>query len=269
MDDRNAHLLQVLSWADAREHQQLGRTQGARAEHHFLRLYGKDLSAALRLDSDGLAVLEQDPPDVHLAADGKVEPVAVLAEVSDGRADPHAAEVVGWGYADARRIGAVGVLHRAEALADARLPEGSLDRRLRVGDAATHRHGPLGAVKVVVNIQVVLHLAEERQHLGIGPLGVAHGGPVVVVLGQAALHGLSVDGRAAADHLALGDVDLALLLGGHAPEGPVVLRLRGLGVAGVAVFDLVRYPVVVRVVLAGFQQQHRPVRVLRQPSCQD
>ena len=48
-----------------------------------------------------------------------------------------------------------------------------------------------------------------------------------------------------------------------------MLRFRGFGVAGVAVFDLIRDVVEFGVVLACLQQQHRPVRVLGQPAGQD
>ena len=206
---------------------------------------------------------------MDLPAHREVQPVAVLAQVGDGGADPDAAQVVGGGHPDSGRIGAVGVLDKREPLPDAGLPEGPLNRRLGVGLTAPYRDRTFSPVEVVVDVQVVFHPAEERQHLGVGPLIVAEGGPVVVVLGEPALHGLPVDGGAAADDLALGHVYLALLLGGHAPEGPVVLRLGRLGVTGVSVLHFVWDQVEVRVVPARFQQQHRPVRVLRQPAGQD
>ena len=206
---------------------------------------------------------------MDLPSDGQVQAVAVLAQVGDRRAYPHAPQVVGWGYADARGIGPVGVLDDRVAFDDTRFAEGPLYRRLRVGLSAPHRDGAIRPVKVVMDVQVVLHLAKERQHLGIGPLIIAHGGPVVIVLGQPALHGLAVDGGPTPDHFPLCHVDFALFLGGHPSQGPVVLRLGGLGVAGVAVFHLVRDVVEVRVIPAGLQEEYRPVWVFRQPAGQD
>ena len=267
-DDRNPHLFQVVLRADARQHQQLGRPQRPGAEHNLPGLDGEDLPAALRLDAHGLAVVEEYPAHIHLSPHGQVEAMPYLAEVGDRGADPDAAQVVRRGYAHTHGVGPVGILNLRVPLPHARFPECPLDGRLGAGLAAPDRHRPFRSVKVVLDVQVVLHLAEERQHTGVCPLIVPQRGPVVVVFRQAPLHRLAVDGRASADHLALGHVDLSLLLGGHASQGPVMLRVRRLRVPGVAVFHFVRYQVEVRVVLAGLQQQHRPSRVFRQPTGQ-
>ena len=119
---------------------------------------------------------------------------------------------------------------------------------------------------VVLDVHVVFHLAIERQHLVVGPLVVAHGGPVVEVLGEAALHGLAVDGGTAADNLALGNVDFSLFLGNGAAQCPVVYGVLRFGVPGAAELDVVGQDRRVRVVVARLKQQHRGVGVFRQAS---
>ena len=57
--------------------------------------------------------------------------------------------------------------------ANARLAECALYGRLGAGYPAPYRHRALGAVKVVLDVQVVFHLAVEGKHIGVGPLIVA------------------------------------------------------------------------------------------------
>ena len=75
---------------------------------------------------------------------------------------------------------------------------------------------------VVLNVEIVFRFAKVRQDLVVRPFVVAEPRPGVEILGESALHRLTVDRRPAADHLALRDVDFALLLGDGAPQGPVV-----------------------------------------------
>src|SRR5271155_5893626 len=63
-------------------------------------------------------------------------------------------------------------------------------------------------------------------------------------------------------------MDLALLLGDGTAQGPVVLRVGGLGKAGVAELELIREIGRIGVIRPGFQQQHRSMRVCRQSAGQ-
>ena len=63
------------------------------------------------------------------------------------------------------------------------------------------------------------------------------------------------------DHLALGNVDLPLLLSDGTPQGPVVFRVWGFGKACVAKLDVVRKIGWIRVIRPRFQQQHGGMRV--------
>jgi len=121
---------------------------------------------------------------------------------------------------------------------------------------------------IVLNIEIALRFAKVRQDLVVRPLIVAERRPGVEILGEPALHRLTVDRRTAPDHLALRDVDRPLLLGDRAAQGPVVLRIRSFGKAGVAELDLVRKSGWIGVIRAGFQQQHGNIRVCRQPAGQ-
>ena len=165
-------------------------------------------AAADRLHAHGPASLEQHLLHIDLASHRQVQSVAHRGEMGQCRAHPHAAQVVGGRHAHAGRVGPVGVLHRRIAVLPASVIEGPLDGRRLGGLAAAHRYRAVGAVEVVLDVHIPLHLAVERQHLVVRPLGVALGRPGVKVLGQAPLHGLAVDGRPAADDLALGHVNL-------------------------------------------------------------
>ena len=75
---------------------------------------------------------------------------------------------------------------------------------------------------IILNVEITLRFAKERQDLVIRPFVIAERRPGVEILGETPLHSLTVDGRSAADHLTLRDMDLALLLGDGAPQCPIV-----------------------------------------------
>ena len=268
VDHGYPELLQMVPRADARQQQQLRRADRPAAQHHTVGLYGEDLAAARGLHAHGPVALEQHPAHVHVAPHRQVEPMPHGVQVRHGRAHADAAQVVGRRHAHAGGVRAVSVLHGRVALGQAGIVERLLDVRPRAGPATAHRHRAVRAVVVVLDVHIVFHLAIEGQDLVVGPLVVAPGGPVVEVLGEPALHRLAIDGRPAADHLALGDVDLALFRSDGAPQRPVVDGILGLGVPGAAELHIVRQGGHVRIVVAGLKQQHRGVRVLRQPARQ-
>src|SRR6266853_4898700 len=106
---------------------------------------------------------------------------------------------------------------------------------------------------IIPNVEIMLRSSKVRQDLGIRPFIVAESSPGIKILREAPLHGLTVDGRPAPDHLALRDVDLPLLLGDGAPQGPVVFRVWGFGKSGVAELDVVRQIGWIRVIRPRFQ----------------
>ena len=118
---------------------------------------------------------------------------------------------------------AVLVVRRAEPRLHAGGMEGPLNGGHGTGLAAPDRHRSVRAVAIIVlDVEVALRSAEVRQHLVVRPFVVAERRPGVEILGESPLHGLAVDRRPAADHLALGHVDRPLLLGDGAAQRPVM-----------------------------------------------
>ena len=137
--------------------------------------------------------------------------------MGDGGAHPHAGLVVHGDSADAGRLRAVQVgVDRVSALQSSGV-EGFLHVGPGLVFPSHYGDRTFRAVKVVLDVQVGFGLAEEGQHFQVGPFLVAEGGPPLKILGQTAQIDLAVDGPGAADHFALGDVDLALLVVDGAP----------------------------------------------------
>ena len=237
----DAELAKVILGTNARKHQQVRRTDRAGAQHHPAGVDAEQLAAAFGFDADGAAVLDHDPADEDAAAHGQVQVMANRVEKRHRGADPDTIDVVRRRDAEAGGMQAVLVVGLAESGLDAGGVEGLLDRRQWARPTASDRHRPIRAVAVIVlDVEIALRFAEVRHDLFIRPFVVAEGRPGVEILGKAALHRLTVDRRPAADHPALRDVDRTLLLGDRAAQRPVVLRVRGFGIACVAEPDLVR-----------------------------
>src|SRR3984893_15356858 len=117
---------------------------------------------------------------------------------------------------------------------------------------------------IILDIEITLRFAKVRHDLVIRPFIIAESRPRVEILGESPLHGLTVDRRPSADHLALRHVDRPLLLGDGAPQRPVVLRVRGFGKPCVTELNLVRKMGWIGVIRPRFQQQHGSIRVRRQ-----
>jgi hypothetical protein len=98
----------------------------------------------------------------------------------------------------------------------------SLLMKARTCLTAPDGNGPSEPWHIVLDVEIALRFAKVRHDLFIRPFIIAESRPGVEILGEPALHGLTVDRRAAADHFALGDVDRALLLGDGTAQGPVV-----------------------------------------------
>ena len=97
---------------------------------------------------------------------------------------------------------------------------------VEVGDAQLAFAAP---VEVVSHPDLLLQAAEVRQHLGIGPAGVAGSGPGVVVFARTAHERHAVDRAAAAEHAPLRQTDAALdhpaRLGGEVPGKPAAVHV--------------------------------------------
>src|ERR671922_2756213 len=87
---------------------------------------------------------------------------------------------------------------------------------------AAHGDRTTGTVEVPPIIQVVFHLTEVGQDLEKGPLIIAPGRPVVIVLRDAAVEDLPIDGAGAAGRLAAGDGELGLVGGDGCHKTPTM-----------------------------------------------
>ena len=181
------------------------------------------------------------------------------ADVGQGHAHAHTVNVILGPQAD---TGGLGVVHvRMVGVSGVRcgLEEGFLCRGPSLAGVVADGDRAVGAVEIVVEVGVVLQLAEVGQAVDVGPSLVARGGPSVVVLGCAPDEGLAVDGAGTSQHLAAGDGHGLLFGSGGAGERPVV---GGAGGAGLEVhltpakLEHIRQLGKVREVRASLQQQH-------------
>src|SRR5437870_13171163 len=88
----------------------MGRLDRPGAQHHPFRFDGEYLAPAFHFHTDRRFLLEQHPPDEHVAPHGEVETMAPRMQVGDGGAHPPPIQVVRGPYTDACRVRAVGIL---------------------------------------------------------------------------------------------------------------------------------------------------------------
>jgi hypothetical protein len=142
-----------------------------------------------------------------------------------------------------------------EAGGQTRLMEGDGVGQPLLRLVAAHGDRPAGAVEVPPKIQVVLHLAEVGQDLEERPLIIAPGGPVVVVLRDAAVEDLAIDSARTPGSLAARDRQLGLLRGDARHIAPAM------GAVGrqphiVAQLEVIGKSLEIRIVRPSLQQQH-------------
>ncbi len=205
MHHGQAQRLQVVLRADARELQQPGRVDRARADDDLApraHRCGIPLRAAARvLHARGACTLEHDARRLRMGAHCQIgwrrAQVAARRALAPAAVDG-ALEVAHAGLGVAV---VVGVARQAlllgagdEGLADRMRPVDGRDRH------PTRRATPCA----VGRAQPALVAPEVGQHFGEGPARVAQGGPAVVVLGLAAVVDQAVDRARSAQRLALG-----------------------------------------------------------------
>ena len=110
------------------------------------------------------------------------------------------------------------------------------------------------------------HAAEEGQDIGVAPLIVAPFGPAVVVLGDAAVEYLAVDGGGAAGGLAAWDDQVGLLGGYAGAVGPAVGAVRREENV-IAQFQVIGEMIEIGIIRPGLEQQDALVWVLGQTGC--
>ena len=176
-------------------------------------------------------------------------------QMADGGAHPHPIDVIQWELPDPRGLRIVHVRIFGESLRHAGGVKSRLKRQPGFARMPAYGYRPIGAMEVVVDIQVSFQLSEVGQHIQIAPPIVAHLNPMLKVFGCAPEKYLMVDGAGAANNFTAGNRHRVRPIGaGRAYKVPVVrtvvLRGRLIGV----MFNLIRHRGPVRIVRAGFQQ---------------
>ncbi len=243
--------LEYLRRADA-----AGRKDGLdRGRGHFV------LPAPDDLDPGAAPAVQTQPFHVRFGQHGEVGAVRRRLQERARGVEPHAARLVDEEVAAALVVAAVEVVGPGNAGLDHRLAVGLED----VPAQPLRFHAPLaaGAVRLVGAAEVVLALAEDREHRFPVPRCVAgQARPFVVVARLAAHVDHRVDRRAAAQHLAArvddrAPVEALVRLGPVAPVGARVVDAEE-----VAHGDPDPDPVVAS---AGLEQQHLHVGIGREP----
>ena len=201
MGHGDAVALQLRLRADAGEHQQLRRAEGAAAQHRLApRAHLPELAAVVVGDARGAPAVEQHARRHGLRDHLQVGPRQVGREKRLGGAATLAVALRHLVEEGALLLRAVVVRVGGEAVHLRSLLEHLVDGAVvaRVG----HVQRAALAVEGVGELLVVLAAPEQRQHLVVRPAGVAQRGPVVVVPAVAAHVEHGVDGAGAAQHLA-------------------------------------------------------------------
>ena len=258
---RHADRPQMLRRPDARQHQQPGRVDRARRQHHLaLGPQHRRSAGGGDFHPDRPAGLDHDASDQNACPHGQIGPPPRRLQIGRGGG------------------GAAGIAHGHLIVADALLPlavevmivgnaeflrrpqEGFRDRQ-RI-DRDRHAERSACGVIGILEALVILRPLEIRQHIGIGPAGAALLiGPAIIIGGIAARVDLRVDRRSPAD-------DLGLRIPDHAPA-QMALRHGGIAPGGDALGHLGKTrrhgEIWMPVAAARLQQQHADIRVFRQP----
>src|SRR4029453_17929847 len=125
-------------------------------------------------------------------------------------AHAHPVQVVRGRHAKASGMEAIRIRRGAKPRLHTGVMESLLDGRPGTRLPAPDRQGSVRAMAIILNVEITLRFSKVRQYLGIRPFIVAESRPDVKILGEAPLHGLTVDGRPSPDHLALRYVHLPL-----------------------------------------------------------
>jgi hypothetical protein len=226
--DRDAHALQMRPGADARQHQQLGRAEGAGTDEDLTtRPHQPRQPFDAVVHAHGAAAGQAQPGGLGVGDDFQVGPVEVGRQIGLGCAAALAVDLGHLVDEGTEGLGAVVVADIGQALQGRGGQEGLVDG----AGAARQRDVERPAAPMqgaVAELLVVLRAAEIGQHLVIAPAGIAQAGPMVVVVAMAAHIEHGVDGAAAAQGLAARLVATAAVQArlGHGLVG-VVVQARG------------------------------------------
>ena len=251
--DVDAVVLQQVRGTDAGELQQLRRIIGSARHQDFAAgAYAAQLAALPVFDGARAAAFKENALRQRVGLDAQIAAVLRRAQIGEGAAGAAAAARRSLEEARALLLRAIEIrIERNAGLA------GGLHERFRqrvVMPPVRHRQRAAGAVILVFAALLVLGLPEVRQHVLKAPAGIAALAPAVVILVLAAHIQQAVDRARAAEHFS---ARLKYLPAVQARFGlGLVHPVDGFFLEQLAVAERHMDPDV-RVLGAGFQQQHR------------
>ena len=174
-------------------------------------------------------------------------------QVGHRHADADPFHTVPWPGPHSLGLGVVLVGVFREARIHARLIE-----RLGVGFPLVSRvpldgDGPIAPVEVATEIPISLHFPEVGQDVGESPFVVSHSRPTVIIVGNAPIEYLAVNGAGAAHGFASGNLK-GWLIGSYPGGKSPVMGAIGGKIHVVAQFQVVGQVLKVRVIGASFQE---------------
>ena len=206
--NRYAQPIQLLPRTKTGQHQELRRGHRPGAQYDVAALDHEGLATAVHLHSDRpfavRTILQHNAVSLYVGTNGQVKAVPHRVDVGQGHAHPHAVDVVLCAQADAGGLGVVHVGVERIPCTGGSPEERLLQRGPRLPMVVADGHRAVGAVKIVVEIGIVLQLAKVGQTVDIGPAFITPRRPGIVVLGCAPDESLAVYGAGAAQDLAPG-----------------------------------------------------------------
>ncbi len=200
----NAQSTQPLAIANARQLQQLGRVDGAGADHHLAPRHHLAPHTILQvLHATGAAALDQNAQRLRVGPHIQVAAPHSRAQKAASRAHAPAVVDAALEIAHALLVGAVVVRVARQPLLGGAVQKG-LANRVRPVRQADLERPVVAAQGRIATIDKMLAALEVRQHLVIGPAGIALRRPAVEILALAPVVDQAIDGGGAAQGLALG-----------------------------------------------------------------
>ena len=148
-DYRHPDISEVSGWADAGQHQQMWRANGAGGQDYLVSEDGADFAVNLHIDADGPVAIEHHPVGEGVGQYREIGPVAGRVEVAQCSAPAYPVGVVERTGADSGGVGVVVVRAVCEAVVSARLVPGCLVGKHVFRRVPSNDDRPIAAVEVV------------------------------------------------------------------------------------------------------------------------
>src|SRR5690349_11164917 len=123
-----AKLLQLVLGANAREHQQMRRSDRSGAQHYPIGLDVENLPTTFGFDADDLAILDRNFPDQHFPSHRQIQIMAHRIEMRHRSAHSDTVQIIRRRHTEAGRVQPILIARRAEPHFQAGRMEGLLYR---------------------------------------------------------------------------------------------------------------------------------------------